>query len=292
MGFGLEKLVIGTAQFGQDYGVTNTHGKVSEKEVESILETARTLGIKNLDTAISYGNSENVLGNIGIDDFHVVTKLASFESMTSSFSKFCHDSLQLSLKNLRVPSIDTVLLHRPEELLGSNGKSIYRALLDVKDKGLVENIGISIYSPDILTEIVSKYVIDAIQVPLNIFDRRIISSGWLNRFKDMNVTVTARSVFLQGVLLSNPNNLPAYFQKWSSDFKKMSHFCQINSLSNLEACLQFVTQIPEVDKVIVGVENEKQFSEIISALIAPRKLESNYLESNDLGLINPIDWKL
>jgi len=289
---GVDKLVLGTAQFGLDYGVTNTKGKVSEKEVESILRLAQTYGINNLDTARAYGSSEKVLGRIGVDDFNVVTKLPSFESGTSSFNRFCHDALRLSLENLKVSSIDTVLLHRPEELLGADGKSIYRALCDIKDKGLVQNIGISIYSPDILIEIVSRYSFDAVQVPLNIFDRRILNSGWLDKFKNMDVTVIARSVFLQGVLLTSVDRLPSYFEKWSSNFEKLSAFCHEYDLSKLEACLQFVAQIPEVDKVVVGVENRKQFSEIIAAFHSLQKLESNYLESNDLKLINPTDWKL
>ena len=284
------KLVIGTAQFGQDYGITNVSGKVSETEVTEILNKARFHGIKTLDTARAYGDSENVLGKAGIDDFDIITKLPSFESASSGLEGFCDRSLQCSLSNLQISSIDTVLLHRPEELLGVNGRCIFRSLASLKDKGLVKKIGISIYSPEILADIISKYSIDVVQAPLNIFDRRIISSGWLRKLADKNISFIARSVFLQGILLADPIDLPVYFHKWNLHFEKWINFLQENSLSALEASLQFVAQAPEVDKLIVGVESESQFSEIIGALGNRTIVESKQLEINDVGLISPIDW--
>mgnify|MGYP003954639605 CR=1 FL=1 len=288
----LKKLVIGTAQFGQDYGITNTRGKVPENEVLEILSKARFHGIKTLDTARAYGDSENILGKAGIDDFDIITKLPSFESVLSGMEDFYDGSLKSSLSNLQIPSIDTVLLHRPEELLRANGPLIFRSLASLRDKGLVKKIGISIYSPEILADIISKYSIDVVQAPLNIFDRRMISSGWLKKLVDKNICFIARSVFLQGILLANPIDLPVYFHKWDLHFEKWINFLQENSLSALEASLQFVAQVPEVDKVIVGVESESQFSEIIGAMSNRTLVESKQLEINDVGLISPIDWSI
>ena len=73
----------------------------------------------------------------------------------------------------------------------------------------------------------------------------------------MGVSVIARSVFLQGILLSQVNDLPAYFSKWRPLFKKWIEFYQENGLSALEASLQFIVQVPEIDKIIVGVESEQ-----------------------------------
>ena len=288
----LKKLVIGTAQFGQDYGITNTRGKVPENEVLKILSKARLHGIKTLDTARAYGDSENVLGKAGIDDFNIITKLPSFELALSGMEDFCDRTLKASLSSLQIPSIETVLLHRPEELLQENGPHIFRSLTTLRDKGLIKKIGISIYSPEILTDIISRYSIDVVQAPLNIFDRRMISSGWLRKLADKNINFIARSVFLQGILLADPIDLPAYFHKWGLHFEKWINFLQNNSLTALEASLQFVAQEPEVDKVIVGVESESQFSEIIGVMDNRTLVESKQLEINDVGLISPIDWSM
>lgn len=288
----VNKLVIGTAQFGQDYGITNVNGKVTEEEVVSILKKARANGVATLDTASSYGNSECILGNAGVNGIDIITKLPSFEGVTLDFDKFCGRALECSLSNLKVSSVNTILLHRPEELLGIHGDAIFNALLGLKDKGLTQKIGISIYSPDILDDIFDKYQFDVVQVPLNIFDRRIITSGWLQTLAESGVSVIARSVFLQGILLSNFNDLPSYFHNWASNFEAWTDFYQRNCLSALEASLQFVAQVPEIEKIIIGVESERQFSEIIKALESPIEIESNYLAANDIGLISPIHWSL
>ena len=145
-----KKLIIGTAQFGQNYGITNLIGKVAEKEIISIFKKARANDINTLDTASSYGDSEKILGTIGVTDFDVMTKLPSFEGISSNFEEFCEKALVMSLTQLKLSCVDAVLLHRPEELLGSHGDAIFGALNGLKDKGLVRRIGISIYSPEIL----------------------------------------------------------------------------------------------------------------------------------------------
>ena len=286
----LKKLVIGTAQFGQDYGITNTRGKVPKNEVFEILSKARLYDIKTLDTARSYGESEFVLGIAGTDGFDIITKLPSLDMSSLNIEHFIDQSIKISLSNLKTPSVDTLLLHRPDELLEVNGNLIYQSLVKLKEAGLVKKIGISIYSPEILENIVSKYTIDVVQAPLNIFDRRIISSGWLYKLADKDISIIARSVFLQGILLTDYVDLPIYFHKWKFHFKKWINFLRENSLSALEASLQFVSELPEVDKFIVGVESLAQFSEIIEAMDSPSFTEAKQLEINDIGLISPIAW--
>ena len=287
-----KKLVIGTAQFGQNYGITNALGKVPEAEIKSIFRNARSNGINTLDTASSYGDSELVLGKVGVSDFNVITKLPSFVGVSSGFHEYCQNAISSSLADLKQFCVDTVLLHRSEDLLGVHGNEIFRALKGLKDNGLVKKIGISIYSPEILDDIVNKYQLDVIQVPLNVFDRRIISSGWLHKLSDMDVSVLARSVFLQGILLSSLDEMPGYFRKWLPHLKAWKDFYLHNNLSALEASLHFVAQIPEIEKIIVGIESERQLSEIVKATSNPIIIESSYLASNDLGLISPIHWSI
>ena len=285
-----KKLILGTAQFGQNYGITNVTGKVSAVEIKSIFKNARSNQINTLDTASSYGDSEKVLGNIGISDFDVITKLPSIGSSTSKIYENYENVIVSSLKDLKISCIETVLLHRPEELLSFYGDAIYDALRKLKDRGLVNRIGISIYSPELLEDINPKYLFDVIQVPLNVFDRRIISSGWLTRLSQMGVSVIARSVFLQGILLSQVNDLPAYFSQWRPHFKQWIEFYQENGLTALEASLQFILQVPEIDKIIVGIESDRQLTEVVRAINNPVIIKSNHLETADLDLISPVHW--
>ena len=54
----ISKISLGSAQFGMDYGVANDNGKPTYLKVSNILNKARDLGIKNIDTASVYGKSE------------------------------------------------------------------------------------------------------------------------------------------------------------------------------------------------------------------------------------------
>ena len=188
-------------------------------------------------------------------------------------------------------SVDAVLLHRAEELLGFHGKDIYQSLLALKENGLTKKIGISIYSPEILSNIVPKYQFDIVQAPLNVFDRRIFSSGWAQKLSDSGVSIVARSIFLQGILLLKYDNLPKYFANWKKHFDIWYDFLEENNISALEASLNFVAQFPQVKKLIIGIESAEQFTEIITASENPIKAECDQLESDDLELISPLHWK-
>lgn len=286
----IRKLVIGTAQFGQDYGVTNQSGKVLLSEVQSIFELARESNISTLDTASVYGDSESVLGDLGVNDFDVITKLSEFDMTKPNLNESIECAMLASLSRLRLTCVDTILLHRPDQLLGCHGEKIFYALKNLKEKGLAKRIGISIYSPNFFDEVPRKFKFDVVQVPLNVFDQRIISSGWLEKLSNINVSVMARSIFLQGTLLARFVDLPEYFQPWGKEFRAWADYCLINKISPLQASLKFVSQIPEVEKIIVGIESENQLSEIIQAFKTPYITNPEHLAVNDLGLISPIQW--
>lgn len=286
------KLVVGTAQFGQDYGVTNNNGQVAIDEAFKILKKARSYNALSVDTASSYGDSESILGSIGVSDLEIITKLPSAKTRKSKLLDFYEESIKTSINNLKVKSVDTVLLHRPEELLGSSGDEIYKALCALKEKEYTKNIGISIYAPDILKPITDKFRFDSVQAPVNIFDRRLLSSGWLKKLRDMDISVMARSIFLQGILLSSIENLPLYFHKWTKVFENWHAYCKNNNLSLLETAVQYIVQIPEIDKIIIGIENEKQLSEILKSLKKYNLTNADHLSVDDVNLICPTNWKL
>lgn len=286
------KLAIGTAQFGQHYGVTNKSGRVEKGEADLIFKKARAHQVDTLDTASSYGDSERVLGCLGVSDFNIITKLPPFKNIPFDIKKVCEKAMGSSLEQLNLSSVDTVLLHRPEDLLGVNGKKIFEALTNLKEKGLTSKIGISIYAPEILDQLYDKFFFDVVQVPLNVFDRRIISSGWLEKLSDMNISIIARSIFLQGILLSEISILPSYFHKWLPELSNWQKFCASNNISLMQGCLHFVGNIPEIEKIIIGVVSERQFEEVLTAAKQPVNFYPGGLESKDLGLISPPQWQI
>ncbi|QEW05921.1 aldo/keto reductase [Nitrincola iocasae] len=286
------KLALGTAQFGMDYGVANKKGHVSLSDVKSILSLARKYGISTIDTAAAYGSSENALGLAGVNDFNIVSKLPPRDSKCLDTIGWIEKSVKNSLENLKVDSLYGFLLHRPHELLSSEGEKIFETLSVLKSKGIIKKIGVSIYEPEQLDQLYQYYSFDLVQTPMNLIDHRIIETGWLQRLKESGAEVHIRSAFLQGLLLMKSIDRPAYFNTWNRIFAHFDEWLISENISPLEACLGFLNSHPEIDKVIVGIDSVKQLSEIMDAVSVKIPEIPDSLKSGDLALINPGCWKL
>jgi aryl-alcohol dehydrogenase-like predicted oxidoreductase len=284
------KLALGTVQFGQDYGIANSNGQTNRYEVYKTLELARLKGINTLDTAISYGESETILGQIGVQDFNIISKLPELPTACSNIKKWMESQLNDSVKRLRLDSIYGFLLHRPQQLLTSENQKIWATLLQFKEQGLVKKIGYSIYGPNELEQLWPHFKPDIIQAPYNIFDRRMETSGWFKRLKDEAVEIHCRSIFLQGLLLFENKNRPQQFDKWSGHWQLWDCWLKQNQLTPLQATLAFALAEDKVNKVIVGVDNCVQLKEILNAADTAIKEFPEEMSITDEQLINPSNW--
>ena len=284
------RLAIGTAQFGLSYGVANQGGKVSQGEAKKILTRASQSGIDLLDTAIAYGDSEHVLGRVGIGGWQVITKLPSIPLDIIDIGDWVHQQIQESLKRLNLANVDAVLLHRPEQLLGDRGVEILSALQALKTNKLIQKIGISIYSPSELDHFDVAQYFDLIQAPLNILDRSLIESGWLKKLNELNIEVHVRSVFLQGLLLMNIEERPPKFSTYSELWLEWDRWLAENNFSAVEGCLAFINSIEGLDGVLVGIESVEQLNEIIIASNLKLKNMPSWPKNIDPKLINPSLW--
>lgn len=287
------RLALGTVQFGIPYGVANRNGKVGRDESAAILTLGRSRGIDTLDTAIAYGDSEEQLGVIGVSGWRVVTKLPAIPDACRDVATWVADSTAQSLRRLQVPRVFGLLLHRPADLLGNQGEPLYRALNDLKDRGLVEKVGFSIYGPEELPVLVEQFPPDLVQAPFSIVDRRLASSGWLDRLSAAGVEVHVRSVFLQGLLLMPAGDRPARFSRWSALLSRWDGWLSERGMTALQASLRFALSYPRIDRVVVGVENRHQLEAILDASDAPdAPVDVPEIASEDPDLVNPARWNV
>lgn len=286
----VNRLALGTAQFGVNYGIANNSGQVKYPQVADILQYARAEGINTLDTAIAYGESEQYLGEVGISDWNIITKLPELLGGDIDMLLWSDRQVKRSLERLNVTKIKGLLLHKPEQLISSKGEVLWKILESFKKEGLVEKIGFSIYSPNELDLLYSQYQPDLVQVSYNIFDRRIKASGWLEKMANDNVEIHVRSVFLQGLLLMSNIERPDKFNRWSHLCESWDNWLQQRGVTALEACLAFVMKEPLIDKVIVGVDTKSQLEEILGVLDNNISSFPDQFEINDLDLINPSRW--
>jgi aryl-alcohol dehydrogenase-like predicted oxidoreductase len=286
------KLALGTVQFGVKYGVSNRAGQVPIDEVSAIVNSAASSGIDTLDTAIGYGISEQVLGQVGVQDWRVISKLPPLPDTKCDVAQWVHEQIAGSLNRLNLTSLDAILLHHPADLLGATGQEYRAALAAIKDKGLVHSVGISIYSPVELDQLFPVWRPDLVQAPCNVLDRRLVTSGWLSRLHDNGIRVHLRSAFLQGLLLMDSEQRPAWFLRWSDLLTRWRGWCDQQGLSVLEGSLSYVTTLPGVERVIVGVDSTQQLHEIVQASQVVMPPVPDDLLSDDLELIEPSRWNL
>ena len=286
----MSRIALGTVQFGIPYGIANKVGQVSRTEAKSVLQQAYAHKVDMIDTAISYGESESCLGEVGVKDFKVITKLPAIPDGCVDIKEWVEHQLEASLSRLSVGKVYGLLLHRPEQLLGLNGNTLYKVLQRLKERGLFKKIGISIYSPNELELLTNNFHFDLVQAPFNVVDRRLFSTGWMQRLKDTGVEIHTRSAFLQGLLLMNQADIPPKFLPWNSILRKWHDWLNENNISPLQASLAFSLSFPHVDRVVVGVDNQSQLLQILNAENESMKTDLPNLASEDENLINPANW--
>lgn len=284
------KLALGTVQFGLPYGIANQVGQVSRLEAKRMLQLAAVNGIDTLDTAIAYGESETCLGEAGVHEFKLVTKLPPLPEDCIDVRSWVEGQVAASLARLGVMRVYGLLLHRSEQLLGPKGKDLYSALQCLKDKGFVQKVGVSIYSPRDLESFPKSFHLDLVQAPFNLVDRRLSTTGWLRRLKEEGVEVHARSVFLQGLLLMQQAAIPPKFAPWSELWEKWHGWLADRDITPIHACLAFPLSFLEIDRVVVGADNVCQLEQIIDAARSNAPVDFPDLHSEAEPLINPSLW--
>ena len=290
------KIALGSVQFGIPYGVSNNEGKTSKKQALSILNFAQKKGIRTIDTAPSYGDSERVLGKLFEgEEWDITTKTLPFNSKSINEEQIeqLRSVFRESLVSLHKKSIYGLLVHSCNDLLKPGGEKIFREMERLREIGMVKKIGVSVYSSKQIAAILGKFNIDLIQLPINILDQRLVSGGQLTRLKNHGVEIHARSVFLQGLLLMSPNNIPSWFDPVRGVLESFHKEAKKRNMSVLQLALSFVQSINEVDKIIVGINTLEHLYEVMSATSMRVNItEFSNISIDDPSFLNPANWKI
>ena len=283
------KLAIGTAQLGLRYGLFKKKMKLNEiRKIKNFLLKSK---IDFIDTAISYGSSEKLIGKNFSNQFKIITKIKispSKEKLKDQVLK----KIQTSLKNLKTKQIYGLLIHDYKDLYGRRGKYYLKLLKDLKKKKIIKKLGISIYDPQELNRIYKFFKPDIVQAPLSVFDQRLKNSGWLDKLNKSKVEIQVRSCFLQGLLINYINNskIKRTFKSYQNILDQWFSWCQINKISPLMACLSFVKQQKKVDYIVVGFDSLSQLKKIVLNFNKKSKLIPYKFNNDNLDLIDPRNW--
>jgi aryl-alcohol dehydrogenase-like predicted oxidoreductase len=256
----IEKLGLGTVQFGQAYGISNTRGQVSLQEAAAILARAAQAGMTLLDTAANYGDAETVLAKLDTAPFRVVSKTIHLKHGLDTVLARVRQSADL-LK------IDTVLVHAASDLKSPDGEALWAELRRLRREGIVRKIGISVYVADDPVALAEHFKPDTMQLPFSLLDQRLLADGSLNRLKALGVEIHARSLFLQGLLFLE--ELPANLAAAAPHLSRTRERLRAANTTPLAAALGFVLSRPEIAFGLVGVTSAHELEEIIGALQSP-----------------------
>lgn len=279
----LNRLGIGTVQFGQAYGVSNTHGQVPRTDVKLILELAARSGVSLLDTAANYGEAEAVLGGNDLNPFRIVSKTCGLQHGLHGVIARVRESVQT------LGAVDLLLVHSVKDLLGPSGTTLWRALQALKAEGIIGGIGISAYVADDPVALAERFRPDAMQLPFSLLDQRLLHDGSLTRLKSLGVEIHARSLFLQGLLfMSQP---PQKLEAAGPMLELVRARIAAAGATPLAAALGFVLSRPEIDVAVVGMTGLGQLREIVSTMLAPLpQMDWQACALKDERILTPSLW--
>jgi len=300
----ISKITLGTAQLGFEYGIANIKGKPTDDQSYRILQTALDNGITSFDTAPIYGNSEEIIGNFlrnnPFRNLTTLTKISKIQSKNKhpSFNEIkdiVKKSLIASKDRLNIKKISICLLHDPLDMHSFDG-FIVKSLKQLKNEGIIEAIGASIYTPNQVKEFLENNELDVIQIPMNLFDTRLIKDGTLTKLKNLGKIIFARSIFLQGLFFMDIDSIPKNMHFAKKPLEKLKTISSNYDIEIKELAFSFVKDIPEVDSMIIGVDSEEQLKNNIKLLDASplseeikQELNNSFFNMSE-ELINPTLW--
>ena len=282
------KLILGTVQFGLNYGINNSVGEISPIEAIKILHYAYENDISILDTASGYGNSEMVIGQFLSQNekinFDIITKLKFTDNIDFD------ELLETSLTKLQQPKVKYLMFHSFDDYQKFKGDLNLSNLKDIK----YEILGVSVYTNDEIEQVIEDVNIDLIQVPFNLLDNEFQRGKHLIKAKELGKLVHVRSIFLQGLFFMDKDNLPSKLIDLKKDIECINTIAEINNLSIQELAIKYVMSKKYIDGVLFGVDSLEHLN--MNLKMSDGNLDEsvitfiNNIKVDNIELLNPSKW--
>jgi uncharacterized protein len=289
MPYMLNKIILGTAQFGMNYGIANKKGKIKLSEIFKILNFLKKKKINILDTANSYKSSESEIGRYFFktkNKFKIITKY-SFKNSNTLSKQFKKTFSSLGY----LP--DTIIAHSCEDYLNP---LFHKEVKIIKNKYFIKKLGVSIYNVEELNKVLDYKKPDVIQVPINIFDKRFFDKKIIKILKKRSVKIIGRSVFLQGLLFKDKEYILKNFKNIKKEYFQLLKIAKSEKVSLSQLSLIWAFNLKELDKIVIGVDSLDHLRENLDTLkkkISKKSLlQIQKINLNNNKIIIPYLWKI
>ncbi len=282
------KLILGTVQFGLNYGINNSSGKITPNEANEILHFANQNKISILDTASAYGNSEKVIGDFLCQNnqiqFDIITKLKHTDNVDFE------ELLENSLTKLKQPKVKYLMFHSFDDYQEFKDDVNILTLKGIK----YDSLGVSVYTNDEIESVIEDKNIDLIQVPFNLLDNEFQRGNYLIKAKEFGKLVHVRSIFLQGLFFMDKENLPTKFKDLTKAIQEIKDIAESNNISIAELAMSYVLSKDYIDGVLFGVDSLEHLKNNLE--ISHGNLDGSIIAMIDaikvekIELLNPSKW--
>lgn len=277
-------LILGTAQFGLDYGITNRNGQVTDETLDTILAHAHKR-LTWLDTSIKYGDALARLSRDSARPFSIVTKIDGTDPEAISAE------IEESLRQLHRDRLDIVLFHTPTIFDDRQRAAEAAAALRAEvERGRVGHIGASLYDRKDVENALTAFRPDIVQLPASIADTRLLDDGTATGLERLGIDIHYRSVFLQGLLLSEPHRLPSAFRPLANLLAAIDRIADRHGVTRQDLCMGWVMAMPGARGLVCGVVNASELDKLVASHAAASALTMNEEVAEMVRLISIEDW--
>ncbi|WP_182958142.1 aldo/keto reductase [Pedobacter gandavensis] len=288
----ISKIILGTVQFGLDYGINNNEGKPGQEQVNEMLTYAYDAGVQCLDTAEAYGNAHGVIGQ-----FHQRYPDKKFEVITKLPHQLAGDlgmKIDDYIKELAVSCLHGLLFHSYQTYKDNLG--LIKVLNEYKTNNKVKHLGVSVYTNEQFADVIEDDNIDIIQLPFNLFDNYNLRGQLLEKAKERGKIIHTRSAFLQGLFFTSIEKDNKIIKALIKELGYIQELSKVSGIPLNKMALNYCLQQNHIDAVLIGVDNISQLKQNLNdgdGSLSKNQLEMiNKIEVKDVELLNPALWNL
>ena len=282
------RLALSTAHFGRPGVLTAARARQCDAELRGTFALAADAGMSMIDTSADAVETEALVGCLAPRErpFRTIVKTAPVQGGVAAVLA----QARRSLRNLGVPAAHALVVREAEDLLGPDGEDLWRGLMDLRDAGLFEKIGVSVRSEDAPVALARRFKPDIMQVPVSLLDQRLVAGGEVRALAERGVEVHLRSIFLQGLMFLPSDGLPPELAQAGPRLSRIRRDIAEAGADPLQAALAFALRQSYASHVIVGVASQAELRAILAAAAAPApdldwtRLALNAHEAEHVGL--------
>ena len=288
------KLILGTVQFGLNYGINNTIGKLNEDQIFELFETAYDLGIRTLDTAEAYGNAHHIISNFHKQSRNKFNIISKYSRSSYDYPVDLVERIKVHCLNFSIDYLEAYMFHSFKDFMINIDKDA-QVLDKIKDSGLAQKIGVSVYTNDEIEELLNHKNIDLIQLPFNLLDNEYQRKNILEKAKKRNIEIHTRSVFLQGLFFKDIYTLDDCLLPLKKNLMELRLIVKNSNISMESLAINYAVNKSYVDKVLIGVDSIEQLRKNVKVTedIFDKSIYRNvdYIQIENTNLLNPANWK-